>query len=335
MPLSPNYVRQIFNAYAGNPKEFRDGRMLGSCPSCHEGNSFGRKRRLYYYPDTGSLYCFNCQKSWRDIDWCAEVQGKDRKEVFKEAKDYGFFFVSNSHPEPAKPTEGPTDELPEEAINLSSPKQLAYYGDDKYIKLALETIHKRRLDTCVNRLTYYISLKDPVHKNRLIIPFYDESGKIVYYQTRSLDGTEPKYLSKAGSPKTVFGIDKIDTSMDSYFVFEGPLDSCFVQNGVAVCGLNLVPEQESSLEGLFALQRIWVLDNDFRTNKDVIRRYRGLLDAGERVFIWPKAFSKYKDLNDLCIDRKMDSIKPEVFEKYSFTKDEGFDILDRAMRFDY
>jgi len=332
--LSPNYVRQIFNAYAGNPKEFHDGKMLGSCPICHEGNSFGRKRRLYYYPETGSLFCFNCQRSWRDIDWCAEVQGKEKKEVFKEAKEYGYFYIPMAEPV-EKPKEEPTDELPEEAINLSSPKQLAYYGDDKYIKLALETIHKRRLDTCVNRLTYYISLKDPVHKNRLIIPFYDESGKIVYYQTRSLDGEGPKYLSKAGSPKTVFGIDKIDTSMDSYFVFEGPLDSCFVQNGVAVCGLNLVPEQESSLEALFALQRIWVLDNDFRTNKDVLRRYRGLLDAGERIFIWPKAFSKYKDLNEMCIDRKMDSIKPKVFEEFSFTKDMGYAILDRAIKLEY
>ena len=335
MPLSPNYVRQIFTAYAGNPKEFRDGRMLGSCPSCHEGNSFGRKRRLYYYPETGTLFCFNCQKSWRDIDWCAEVQGKTKKEVFKEAKDYGYFFVPIAQEPSESPKEEASDELPEESINLSSTKQLSYYGDDKWIKLALKMIHDRRLDTCVNRLTYYISLRDPVHKNRLIIPFTDESGKIVYYQTRSLDDSKPKYLSKNGSDKTVFGIDKVDTSMDSYFVFEGPLDSCFVQNGVAVCGLNLTPHQESSLESLFALQRIWVLDNDFRTNNDVLKRYKGLLEAGERVFIWPKAFSKYKDVNEMCIDRRMDSVKPEVFEKFSFTKDTGFAILDRAMKLEY
>lgn len=334
MALSPTYVKGVFNAYAGNPRELADGKMIGSCPLCHEGNSFGHKRRLYYYPETASLFCFNCQRSWRDIDWCAEVQGKDRREIFNEAREFGYFAIPIED-SPQHTVTVDADELPEESINLSSRRQLAYYGDNKFITLALETIHRRRLDTCVNRIPYYISLKDKVHRNRLIIPFMDERGKIVFYQSRSLDGSEPKYLSKANSDKRVFGIDKIDLSMDSYFVFEGPLDSCFVKNGVAVCGLKLTETQESSIEALFAMQRIWVLDNDFRSNNDVLKRYMGLLESGERVFVWPKCFAKYKDVNEMCMDRKMDSVNPNVFEEFSFTGEDGKRIIEMSLKGEY
>lgn len=327
MALSPNYIRTVFFSRVGNPKEFRDGRMIGCCPICHEGNSYGKKRRLYYYPESGSLFCFNCQRSWRDLDWCVEVEGRPKEEILCDAREYGYIILPKTEERKEKPKDVDPGELPEDAINLSSKRQLAYYGSEPVISAALDTIHRRRLDTCVNRIDYYVSLKDPVHRNRLIIPFRDENGSIVYYQSRSLfDDGSPKYLSKGGD-KTVFGIDKIDPSMKSYFVFEGPLDSCFVRNGLGVCGLNLTEYQESQLASLFLMRRIWVLDNDFRTNRDVRRTYLKLMSEGEWVFVWPDCFSKYKDINELCIDRKMDEIKPDVFERFALTGDEGCDKI--------
>ena len=320
-------MRTVFFTRVGNPKEFKDGRMIGSCPICHEGNSFGKKRRLYYYPETGSLFCFNCQRSWRDIDWCVEVEGRTRADILRDAREYGYVLIPRTEDSTAKRREADPNELPEDAINLSSGRQLAYYGSEPAITAALGMIRRRRLDTCVNRIDYYVSLKDPVHRNRLIIPFRDESRNIVFYQSRSLfDDGSPKYLSKTGE-KTVFGIDKIDPSLQSYFVFEGPIDSCFVKNGLALCGLSMTDAQESQLGALFLMRRIWVLDNDFRTNPEVRKKYIDLMSSGEYVFVWPDCFSKYKDLNELCVARKMDCVKPEVFERFALTGAEGCDKI--------
>jgi GDP-L-fucose synthase len=61
------------------------------------------------------------------------------------------------------------------------------------------------LDRAVNRTSnLYISLSDFIHKNRLCIPFYDRNKKVVFYQSRSLDNTNPKYLGKSGYEKTIF-----------------------------------------------------------------------------------------------------------------------------------
>ena len=89
------------------------------------------------------------------------------------------------------------------------------------------------------------------------------------------------------------------------------------------------------MESLFALQRIWVLDNDFKTNDDVMSRYFSLLDSGERVFIWPKAFAKYKDVNEICMDRKLNSMKTQIFEDMSFTGDTGKRIIELSIKGEY
>ena len=73
---------------------------------------------------------------------------------------------------------------------------------------------------------------------RLIIPFIDENNKLFGYQGRSfqkdnkfryitimLDETKPK----------IFGLENIDVSKKVYVV-EGPLDSCFVDNCLAMAG---------------------------------------------------------------------------------------------------
>jgi hypothetical protein len=103
--------------------------------------------------------------------------------------------------------------------------------------MALHCIKTRKLDKGVNSpKTFYISLTDPVHKNRLVLPFYDSNNNIVFYQTRGLDNKDlrdrPKYLSKVGAEKTLYGIQNVSADLDTVFIFEGPIDSYFAQNGL-------------------------------------------------------------------------------------------------------
>lgn len=204
--------------------------------------------------------------------------------------------------------------LPEDSINLSDPLQREYYKDNHIVKTALEYISSRRLDTAVNKCNLYISLKDKTHKNRLIIPFLDTSGNFIHYQTRKLFDWDEKsnYISKNGSDKSIFGIDRVDPSLDDVFIFEGPLDSCFVRNGLAVAGINkgrhkFTQIQLDQLEELRLFNKIWVLDNQW-IDKTSREKTQVLLQMGERVFIWPKRFKEFKDLNALCMSVGRDEI---------------------------
>jgi hypothetical protein len=198
------------------------------------------------------------------------------------------------------------------------------------VQTALSYIKGRRLNTAVNKPSaFYISLRDYTHKNRLVIPFLDTSGNFIHYQSRRIFAWDekPNYLTKFGSDKSIFGIERIDPSLDDVFIFEGPLDACFVRNGVAVAGINeghhkFTPIQLEQLEELKFFKKIWVLDNQW-IDKASRAKTLVLLEQGECVFIWPDKFKKFKDFNELCVFCKLDEIAPQFIKKHSFCGKSG------------
>ena len=199
--------------------------------------------------------------------------------------------------------------------------QLLYYSREPVVKLAANTIVNRRLNSAVNRpKALYVSLTDNVHKNRLVIPFYDRSKKCVHYQTRTLldkDRDRPKYLSKQNSEKTLFNYDQIDSGADHVFITEGPIVSFFIKNSVAVAGIQerskqtFTPNQRAQLDRLFLMQTVWVLDSQW-LDQASYQKTEILLKAGECVFIWPKDTGRrFKDFNDMCLFFKLDQVSDQ------------------------
>lgn len=214
--------------------------------------------------------------------------------------------------------------LPEDSINLFDKTQTDFYNDDK-TREVLNFIKRRRLDTAKNRPdTFYLSYKDFVHKNRLVIPFKDERGKIIFYQSRKVfewdDG--PNYTSKMGGEKSIIGIDRVSTDFDTVFLFEGPIDSFFVRNGLGLAGINVsrrqyTKKQEEQMESLQFYQKIWVLDSQW-LDKTAMEKTEILIQQGEMVFIWPEKYGKrFKDLNEMCVHYKLDEVSPEFITKNS------------------
>jgi DNA primase len=192
--------------------------------------------------------------------------------------------------------------------------------DNQYVIKALEYCKLRRLFTCVNKpRNLYVSLNDPIHEGRLIIPFIDADGDVVSYQGRLLKykPDAAKYLSKFGV-KGLFGEHNISSDCPYVFVFEGPIDAMFVQNGVAVGGVQVTDYQTSKL-ALLALSHkiIYVYDNDDH-NKEVQCIIRKTIDNGEHVFIWPKEFKQFKDVNEICCKLNMDQISTQFFASNAF-----------------
>jgi hypothetical protein len=312
MILPEAYIVQKFYQYAGRPKYNRLNKTYqGGCCICREGKSWGRKRRFFYVVENNFVYCHNCGWSSNPLNWIKEVSGLSASEIYAEADNHDSIPVDINKISESKIVKL-TQQLPEDSINLFDTTQLSYFKDDKVVKSALNYIKSRKLDVAVNRpKAFYLSLKDAIHKNRLVIPFYDTNGKILFYQSRTIDTTmfinRPKYLSKVRSDKSLFNIDNIDENIDSIYIFEGPIDACFVENGVALAGINETSKnlytsvQSEQLNKFILFKKVIVLDSQWKDNASLVKT-KVLLENGYSVFIWPKNVgTKFKDMNELAI----------------------------------
>lgn len=299
------------------------------CPICREGKSWGRKYRCYYMPSDELIYCHNCGSSLSPFNWIKEVSGMSDEEIFHDvAQSDTAMDLSNlidvKNEEKVVPT------LPLDSINLFDSTQVAFYADNSIVQGALAMIERRRLRTALNAPdALYLSLKDYTHKNRLVIPFKDSQGKIVFYQSRRIFDWDdkPSYLSKTNSDKSISGMDKIDSTFDSVFLFEGPIDSYFTKNGLGLAGIDpgnhkYTQVQLEQLEELKLFRKIWVLDSQW-IDDTARKKTEKLLEQGECVFIWPKKWGKYKDFNEICVEYGINGISPDFITKNAFCGKEG------------
>ena len=98
-------------------------------------------------------------------------------------------------------------------------------------------------------------------------------------------------MLEENAPK-VYGIDKINEKEPIYIV-EGPFDSHFLDNSVAMVGADL------DTRPFGWSNYIWVFDNEPR-NREIVNRISKTIDRGEQVVIWPNHILE-KDLNDMVL----------------------------------
>lgn len=339
--LPDQYVVEKFCQYAGYPKyNKRSNVWTAGCPICREGSSWGKKRRLYYKLEKSYIFCFNCGWKSGTIDFVKHITGLTFKEILSEADQYDTndinIISSDTLTESTRESSIHSYTLPMDSINLLDTSQINWWRDtdkvtqqDKsYIDKAVCELEKRKLNVAINRpKTFWYSLTDKTHQYRLVIPFYSKDNKIIFYQSRSMTpgDNKPKYMSKTGGDKSLFNINQIDPALDSIFIFEGPIDSCFVKNGIATAGItdstgeDLNTLQKSQLEDYKLYQKIWVLDSQWLDDTSY-KKSQILADSGANIFIWPSSIGKrYKDVNELCIDIDSPGIGHEFIKKHSYT----------------
>lgn len=315
MKIPETYVLGKFYAYSGEP-EFKkyDNTYNACCPICREGKSWGKKKRLYYYPTTNSFFCFNCSKSWTALNWikeaCSLSYDEIKSEIIQDKSGFDITNVINAE----KKSKKNLPDLPYDSINLFDETQVNFYKSNQTFQNALEYIDSRKLSTAVNKSPYlYISLTDFFHKDRICIPFQDRNKKTVFYQTRCLDNSIPKYLGKIGYDKTLFGIDRVDQDLDYIFIFEGPIDAMFIKNGVAAAGLTLNKTQTNQLLEFPFHKKIWVLDNP-KYDTAAKKKTSELIERGHLVFKWPINLD-YKDFNEMAVKEDLNEISFELIIK--------------------
>jgi hypothetical protein len=132
-------------------------------------------------------------------------------------------------------------------------------------------------------------------ESRIIIPLLSPEATPFGYQARSLDSNSKlRYITTIFDkeyPK-LFGLDCVDLTKDVY-VTEGPFDSMFIDNSLAMCGSDVV------LDRVQYPNCIFVFDNEPR-NKQIVDRIDKTIQQGNKVVIWPSTI-KEKDINDMVL----------------------------------
>jgi hypothetical protein len=129
---------------------------------------------------------------------------------------------------------------------------------------------------------------------RIIIPFRDKEGNLFGYQGRSLaPKAKLRYITimlDEEQPK-IFGQDRVNYD-ERLFVTEGPFDSLFIKNALAMAGSDVSLSQ-------FSKNTVFVFDNEPR-NREIVAKYEKVIKSGYSVVIYPSGI-KEKDLNEMSL----------------------------------
>ena len=128
---------------------------------------------------------------------------------------------------------------------------------------------------------------------RIIIPLFYQNT-LVGFQGRALGPSKIKYITvmlRDDAPK-IYGLDEVQKNKTVY-VTEGPFDSTFIFNAIAMCGA----DGDVSKWGIS--DPVWIYDNEPR-NTEILSRISRAIEMGQKVVIWPSSI-KEKDINDMVL----------------------------------
>ena len=164
---------------------------------------------------------------------------------------------------------------------------------------------------------------DIVIKNdhpRLVIPFYDTTGKLFAFQGRAFGKEQPKYVTIKldENKRKIYGLDRVNMA-DNIKIVEGPIDSLFLNNCLAMGGADMffdrVPPEQVT----------YIFDNEPR-NKEIIKRMYDVIEKDYNLVVWPDDI-KYKDINDMIISGMSKAEVQTIISKNTFAKLEALTKL--------
>ena len=264
------------------------------CPICGDSQKHKNKARGYIYvvKNNTNFKCHNCGASLSLNNFIKKIDGTLHKqytlEKFKEGHTGRGFVVEEPEFKFKKPVFRKKLDLPKASENADAREYLEKrkLNPDKFY---FANNFKRWVNT--KKQTFDTIGRD---ESRIIIPMYDRDKNLIGFQGRSLVPNSVKYITvmlEDEAPK-IYGLDSIDEKL-SVYVVEGPFDSTFVNNSVALCG------SDGDLGYLEGSDTILVYDNEPR-NREIVNRIGKCIDRGEKVVIWPNGVEQ-KDINDMVL----------------------------------
>ena len=283
----------IISPRLGKFKRVKSNLYNFRCPICGDSKKNKNKTRGYIYSvkTNTNFKCHNCGASMSFSNFLKHVDAPTHKqyslEKFKEGHTGRNFVVE----EPDFKFEAPKFKK-----SLSIPKAFENPRSDGYLTA-------RKLDSSkfyyAKKFKKFVNTIKPTFddtrydEERIIIPIYYEKN-LIGLQGRSIDPNPVKYITVMfddNAPK-IYGLDDVEKS-EAVYVTEGPFDSTFIRNAIAMCGA----DADVSRWGIN--DPVWIYDNEPR-NREIVSRIERTINNGGRVVIFPSSIDE-KDINDMVI----------------------------------
>ena len=269
------------------------------CPLCGDSELNKNKARGYFFSNTDSYFfkCHNCGASYNIYkfleivspalfkQYCLE-SFKEKNVKIEEIPQQTILTYDS-----VKPSYEMIEELPPDHVAIKflkkrkiSEKNWDRFGFTKQFGVFARTFNSE-----------YKNLLEA--DERILIPIYDEHNQLIGVQGRSVGNAKPKYitLKKASDIKLCYGLDTVDRSKKIYVV-EGPIDSLFLPNAIAVLGLGNFLEIRNKFP---SEDLVFILDNEPRS-RNVANMMKELISKNEKVCIFPSNILD-KDINDMVL----------------------------------
>jgi len=264
------------------------------CPICGDSQKHKNKARGYFYQvkTNTNFKCHNCGASLSLNNFLKQIDSVLHKQYTMEKFKEGFTGKNFVVEEPKLEFNKPVFKKKIDLLKASE------------VPAAKEYLERRKIDPTqfyfTNKFKQWVNNQKKTFdtigrdESRIIIPMYDTERNLIGFQGRSLVPNSVKYITvmlKEEAPK-VYGMDRIDTEK-SVYVVEGPFDSTFINNSIALCG------SDGDLEYLKTYDLIYAYDNEPR-NKEIVGRIERCIRDNKRVVIWPRGIEQ-KDINDMVL----------------------------------
>lgn len=267
------------------------------CPYCGDSSkNKNRARGFFYRKNADMVYkCHNCGVGRTLANFLKDLDATVHDEYVMERFASGLTGRGSNTPEPKF-------EFKKPVFNVTPLSELEKISELNNSHPAKEYLLNRQIPEKYFSKFYYAEdfhawakTETKIKESRIIIPLMSKSGKLFGFQGRALDKTAKlRYITTILDDKyaKLFGLDSLDFNKTIY-VTEGPFDSLFLSNAIAMCGSDV------HLEKSIYRDRVFILDNEPR-NVQIVQRYDKLISSGEKVVIWPTSV-KEKDINDMII----------------------------------
>ena len=297
--LDTKYIN-LASASLQKYKKVKNGLWTFRCPYCGDSKKNKNKTRGYIFSVKGDhvFKCHNCgiTRSFSNFlkDQVPHVYDEYVMERYKEGT------IGGNVPKPdltqfiSKPKfkKRTVDLETLSSLNNSHPAKQYILGrgipENKLDRLYYCPKFKEWTNT--QKYTFFDTTTD---EDRIIIPLNSADGNLVGFQGRSLSPkAKMRYITvmlDENAPK-LYGLDYLNTN-DTIYIVEGPLDSFFLENSVAMCGSDI------DIRSFGWSDYIWVYDNEPRS-RQITSKLSKSIDAGDKVVIWPSQI-RNKDLNDM------------------------------------
>ena len=278
-------------------KSLQPYRVNCRCPICGDSQKSQSKARGWILERSHELtvfYCHNCNAS-HNLRYFLKVV--DPMLYNDYVAEHGLEKLSNKKEE--KKLEFKVPKFRKTGSPLLKIKKISQLMPDHKARVYIES---RKIPNSKHYKLYYApkfvewvnslipGKLDMKEHSRLILPFIDEKNEVFGFQGRAFGSSELRYITIMldESRDKIFGLNDL-TPTKKYSIVEGPIDSLFLDNCIAMAGasFNDLPNKENATV---------VYDNEPR-NKQIIENMNKSVKAGMNVCFWPSTPGKFLNLH--------------------------------------